>query len=259
MTFQLVHYKIFLYGSSDIGLVRHNNEDFWSHLCEEQLFVLADGMGGHQAGEIAARTAVESLCTCFRSKWDESTKSFEEAKILICEGIRTVNQLIYKLGSENPGLRGMGTTICVIFLHPSGVIFGHVGDSRIYRLREGKLKQLTQDHSLLRELIDLGRLSEEQANSFLYKNIITKAIGTEPSVEPSIEEDSIQIGDTFLMCTDGLTDLVCFQEIETALKEISSEEVVPYLIEKAKQKGGLDNITVVLVKIQEKDGKTNLP
>lgn len=253
MAFQLMLYQFLVSCISDIGLIRQNNEDSWKMLKDEQFFVLADGMGGHQAGEVASKETVEQLCFLFQQRLNDSSyKDITQAESLIKELIQEVNSMIYRLGRENPHLRGMGTTLCCLFFHPAGLIYGHVGDSRIYRFSHGKLEQLTQDHSLLRELIELGQLSEQQAEDFLYKNIITKAIGTEPNVGPVIAHTAIEVGDVFLMCTDGLSDLVSFEEIQEVLWQYSVEEAANLLVKKAKQKGGYDNITVILVKVQNK-------
>jgi serine/threonine protein phosphatase PrpC len=253
MAFQVMLYQVSVYCISDIGLIRQNNEDSWKLLKDEQFLVLADGMGGHQAGEVASKEAVERLCFLFQQRMNLSYKAIAQAERLIKELIQEVNIMIYRLGRENPNLRGMGTTLCCLFFHPEGLIYGHVGDSRIYRFSHGQLKQLTRDHSLLRELIELGQLSEQQAEDFLYKNIITKAIGTEPNVEPAIAHIAVEAGDIFLMCTDGLSDLVCFEEIQEVLQHSSSiAEAASLLVKKAKQKGGYDNITVILVKVKDK-------
>ncbi|MFI0435877.1 MAG: Stp1/IreP family PP2C-type Ser/Thr phosphatase [Parachlamydiaceae bacterium] len=243
-------YQISVHCISDIGHVRHNNEDASKLLKEERFFVLADGMGGHQAGEVASTTAVDSLCDLFRRYPFFSLIDIDEAKQLMRKIIQEVNTLVYKLGRENPNLRGMGTTLCFLFLHPSGLIYGHVGDSRIYRFRQGRLEQLSRDHSLLRELIDLGQLSEQQAEDFIYKNIITKAIGTESTVEPTICDTSLQEGDILIMCSDGLSDLVSSDVMESIIASHPEEDVIRLLVEKAKKNGGYDNITVVLVKIE---------
>ena len=166
--------------------------------------------------------------------------------------IQEVNTSIYQLAKQQIKLKGMGTTLCCLLFHPEGLLYAHVGDSRIYRYRDTKLEQLTIDHSLLRELIDLGQLSEQQAEEFLYNNIITKAIGTELCVEPAIEQTSIQIGDQFMMCTDGLSHLLSLTEIESILSQESEEAAVKCSVRAAKRRGGYDNITVVLVKVQEK-------
>lgn len=244
-------YKISAYGISDVGLVRQNNEDFWMQLKEDLFFALADGMGGHLAGEVASKKAVESLCLLFKEKFLLSDQSLKSSKKLISESIEEINHAVYRMGRENEELRGMGTTLCCVFLHPQGIIVGHVGDSRVYRLRDGQLKQLTQDHSLLRELIELGQLSEVQAKEFAYKNIITKAIGTEPFVEPTVIISDAKAKDIILMCTDGLTDLLTHQEIQKIVAETPSREVSKKLVKAAKLKGGYDNITVIVIDIHD--------
>lgn len=253
MALQVMLYQISLHCISDIGLIRHNNEDYWKSLKDEQFFVLADGMGGHQAGEVASKSAVENLCQLFQQHYSSLCQvDITQAKQSLKEMIREVNGLVYRLSKENPHLRGMGTTLCCIFLHPAGVIYGHVGDSRIYRLRHGKLEQITHDHSLMRELIEIGQLSEQQAEDFLYKNIITKAIGTEPSVDPAVAHTPLEIGDTFMMCSDGLSDLVSFSDMQEIISHHNEEKAAHLLVENAKAHGGYDNITVFLLKIQGK-------
>jgi serine/threonine protein phosphatase PrpC len=251
MAFQAMLYQLSVYCVSDIGLIRQNNEDSWKVLEDSHFFVLADGMGGHQAGEVASRETVQRFCTLFQEKFDPSNTNLTHTKQLIKKLIQDVNATIYSMGREKSELRGMGTTLCCILLRSEGLIYAHVGDSRIYRFRKGKLEQLTQDHSLLRELIDLGQLSEQQAEDFLYKNIITRAIGTEPYVEPEVSHTSLEQGDMILMCSDGLSDLVSFGEIQSILDQNPEEEITNLLVQKAKQKGGHDNITVILVKVQE--------
>lgn len=253
MAFQVMLYQISVQCISDVGLIRQNNEDSWKVLKDELFFVLADGMGGHQAGEVASKATVEHLCHLFHQHSNLFHIEINLAKKLLKEMIQEVNAVVYRLGRENPNLRGMGTTLCCIFLHPVGLIYGHVGDSRIYRFRHSKLEQLTHDHSLLRELIELGQLSEQQAEEFLYKNIITKAIGTEPAVEPTIANCSIEAGDILMMCTDGLSDLVPLEVMQNIIAHHSEEEATRLLISKAKESGGHDNITVILVKIQGKN------
>lgn len=252
--------KLSVSSLSDIGLVRNHNEDACKLLEQEHFFVLADGMGGHQAGEVASREAVEQLCRLFQQQTHSYPKNKEEAKQLISRLIQEVNQRIYRMGRQISELRGMGTTLCCTLFHPEGLIYGYVGDSRIYLFRQRQLHQLTQDHSLLQELIDLGQLSEEQAGGFLYKNIITKAIGTEPTVEPTVRDISLEPGDQILMCSDGLTDMISPEEIRAILNQFDPEESAKKLVYRAKQKGGYDNITVILVKVgkEEKNGLSHL-
>lgn len=242
-------------GLSDVGLVRENNEDVWAEIEELNFFVLADGMGGHQAGEVASREAVSHLLRLIRKGFGTSKKKSPASLIkLLQHSIVQVNTIVYKIGRASPELKGMGTTLCSILFHQDGAILAHVGDSRIYRLRDQKIQQLTKDHSLFRELVDLGQLSDQFAPDFAYKNIITKAIGTEPKVEPSVVEIDIKKEDVYLLCSDGLSDLLNNQDIEKyLLLQDSVDIVVEKLINAAKEKGGQDNITVVVIKVYEKD------
>lgn len=259
MVLYTMPYNVSVYGLSDIGLVRHNNEDVWAQLSNERFYVLADGMGGHQAGEIAAREAVDHLCSSFKQRMTLiDRRNLREVRQVVFEVIQSVNQIVYRLGMTHEELKGMGTTLCCLLLHEEGVIYGHVGDSRIYRLRGTELIQLTRDDSLLRELIDLGQLNQNQVDTFIYKNIITKAIGTEPFIEPTVQVDTLLAGDVFLMCTDGLTDLLNQEEIRQIMLHSLDRDMAIPLIRAAKHKGGYDNITVVVVKVQEKYGTSDL-
>lgn len=253
-------YTVEAVGMSDIGLVRQNNEDVWAEVPEIGLFVLADGMGGHQAGEVAARETVTRICRALKRKIARSKRySLQELQDLLRRAIKYVNGQVYKLSRSRDDLRGMGTTLCSLLFHADGVALGHVGDSRVYRFRCGSLEQLTKDHSLLRELVDQGQLSDQQATDFLYKNIITKAIGTEGRVEPAIEALKVHEGDIFLMCTDGLSDLLLPDEIEAILSESESiDAAAGTLIGTANAMGGRDNITVVIVQIRKKDAHKDL-
>ncbi len=260
MVLQVMQYKISYYGLSNIGLVRQNNEDYWTHDAENQLFVLADGMGGHRAGEVASKEAAEGLCTFFKTKFIDSDQSLVSSMESLFDAICDVNFYIYRMSRQYSELKGMGTTLCCVQFHPEGLIFGHVGDSRIYRIRNNQLERLTKDHSLLRELIDLGQLSEQQADDFLYKNILTKAIGTEPSIEPSVFTDTIEIGDIILMCSDGLTDMLSDEEIQSAIADVPNTHAAQMLVDQAIEKGGHDNVTVVLIFVQGKhELQSNLP
>lgn len=261
MVAHLMLYKISAIGGSDIGRVRQNNEDIWAQLPEIGFFILADGMGGHQAGEVAAREAVSSLCRVIKKKLSaEEALSLSDTKELMRRAIRNVNSTIHKMSKMSADLRGMGTTLCCLLFHRDGLIIAHVGDSRIYQFRNQKLRQLTKDHSLLRELVEQGHIDEQQADDFLYKNIITKAIGTESKVEPSVEQQSISNNDIYMMCSDGLSDLLTHREIEEILNSHAAiDDAAQTFISEANKKGGSDNITVVIVKVEGVDDATNLP
>lgn len=252
MVERLVALKVSACGLSDIGLVRQNNEDVWAEVEDFNLYLLADGMGGHQAGEIAAREAVDVFCHDVQKSLKGDGLSLDENAKKIKAAFEHVNSHVYKMGRANPELKGMGTTLCALLIHDEGAIIAHVGDSRVYRLRNGQLAQMTKDHSLVRELIELGQVSEHQASDFVYKNIITRAIGTEPAVDPTIQILENIPGDFYILCTDGLSDLLSLNEIETIVKkhELLSQ-TAKELIDTSKAKGGHDNVTVVLVKVSE--------
>jgi PPM family protein phosphatase len=250
---QLMPYRLETFGISDIGLVRQNNEDIWAELPEYRFFVLADGMGGHLAGEIAAKEAVTSLSHFVEDFLSQSSEPFTNQQLIsqIREGITLANRWVYHLSRANEEFYGMGTTLCCFLLYRDTLIYAHVGDSRIYRFR-GQLEQLTQDHSLRRELIGRLGLDEKKASTLPFKNIITRAIGTSQNVEPEVSSLIIQPGDIYFLCSDGLTDSVSHEEMEDILKKSSSvKESCQDLVSTAKAKGGIDNITIVMIKLHE--------
>lgn len=249
-------YTVLACGRSDIGLVRENNEDVWHANHEDYFFIVADGMGGHSAGEIAANETANALSflmkTHFRNK--KGKTSLKEIGETIKKMIQEVNAMVYRMGQTERGYKGMGTTLCCVYFHSDGMIHAHVGDSRIYLLKNKKLTQLTEDHSLVAELVELGELNRRQAQECTYRNIITKAIGTEPFVTPTIAECAIEVGDQVLMCSDGLSDMVSLQEIEKILIDSPTEAVaVDRLIARANYHGGHDNVTVLLMKVTPDD------
>jgi PPM family protein phosphatase len=250
MSVSSLPYTVTWIGLSHTGLVRLNNEDAWSAL-PPHLYVLADGMGGHQAGEIASHEAVDGLCSIIKEQFEESEKeSFHDMRKSLRYAIEKVNRHVYRKSRLDPALKGMGTTLCCIYFHPKGVIYAHVGDSRIYRLRNRRFELLTKDHSLCRELVDQGQLTEKEAPEFQYKNIITKAIGTESHVDPSVHLSDVIEGDLYLMCSDGLSDLLTTKEMHGIINQkMSIEETANEFIATANARGGHDNITVVLMQV----------
>ena len=238
-------------GLSDIGLNRANNEDVWVALPEIGFFALADGMGGHQAGEVAAKEAIESLCRSIQHLASHPELNSSDLIIAIRKAIEKTNRRVYELGRERALFNGMGTTLCCLYWTKKAVIYCHVGDSRIYRLRAGKLDLLTQDHSLFARLVArFKHLGEEPKSSYPYKHVITRAVGTSRKANPEIALSTYEPGDLFLLCSDGLSDVLTLKDIEKILERAPSlEESAVHLIEKAKIKGSSDNITVLLVKI----------
>ncbi|MBA3238160.1 MAG: Stp1/IreP family PP2C-type Ser/Thr phosphatase [Parachlamydiaceae bacterium] len=244
-------YTVSASGHSDVGLVRQNNEDVWVGLQDPHFYVLADGMGGHQAGEVAARDTAMGLCEIVKAQWGDAGKvSFHDMRKALRLAIEQVNRKVYKKSRLDPMLKGMGTTLCCVYFHPKGVIYAHVGDSRIYRLRNTRFEQLTKDHSLCRDLVDQGQITEKQAPDYLYRNIITKAIGTELTVEPSVHLSDLVDGDLYLMCSDGLSDLMTLKEMHGILNQkLTIDETVNEFVATANARGGHDNITVVIMKV----------
>ena len=232
--------KLAFVGLSDIGLSRPNNEDVWAALPEIGFFALADGMGGHQAGEVAANVAVEELCHTIQTS---SSDPFLAVRL----AIEKANQKVYEQGQKNQTLSGMGTTLCCLYWTATAVIYAHVGDSRIYRFRNDKLEQLTQDHSLFAKWLSKDQ-SKTCATPYPYKNVITRAIGTSKQVTPEIALIGFEPNDLFILCSDGLTDALPFKDMEKILERSDNLDIAATrLIEKAKIKGSNDNITVLLI------------
>jgi protein phosphatase len=225
-------------GLSDTGRRRRRNED--SFVAEPPLFAVADGMGGAQAGEVASRLAA----TVF--------KEFHDADALDGQGrlratVQEANRRIHERAVEDADASGMGTTVTAALLGEAGIAIGHVGDSRAYRIREGALEQLTQDHSLVADLVRSGRLSPEEADAHPQRSVITRALGTDPDVEVDTFEVAAQPGDVFLLCSDGLTTMVGDDDILRIVGESDSlRAAAKALVKAANRSGGEDNITVVL-------------
>jgi PPM family protein phosphatase len=244
--------KVEAFGLSDIGPVRPNNEDAWIALKKHNFFALADGMGGHKAGEVAAKETIQTLSKAVQKISPSKKKNLtsKECITFLQTAIESANQKVFKLGAENRHFQGMGTTLCCLYLYQDSVIYAHVGDSRIYRFRDGELKLLTEDHSLISELMTSGQISDWEALPL--KNVITRAIGTSYKVEPEIASVSAQPNDIFLMCTDGLSDFLKEEEIESVLMQpLPLKKMVSHLVQKAIEKGSHDNITSLMIKIKE--------
>jgi protein phosphatase len=240
-----------VYGLSDIGLVRKNNEDVWGISENSDFFALADGMGGCQAGEIAASEIIANLLYAFNTLESDlkNSESYSPLLAFLNKSIVTANRVIYSLGKSSSCYRGMGTTICSYYIHKNFLLHAHVGDSRLYRFRNNRLEQLTEDHSIFAQALRDGHLKESDRKQFRYRHVLTKAVGTSERVSPSLGVRKIHEGDIYLICSDGLSDTVSNQQIEEALilfKDRPIKECAHYLVDLAKQNGGLDNITLVI-------------
>lgn len=243
------------FGLSDIGTIRPNNEDVIASLPSHNFFAIADGMGGHRAGEIAAKEATIELISSFMEFFSSNqNKLFSQKQITsnLIKAIEKANKRVFTLGQENLSFRGMGTTLCCLHIYHNWITYAHVGDSRVYLFRKDKLTQLTKDHSLLSELNSIYNPSINKLAPLPYKNIITKAVGTNINVEPSIKIEKYHLNDRFLLCTDGLSDYISNEEISYILGTSQSVKIaIKKLIEAAKNNGSRDNISGLLIEIKD--------
>jgi serine/threonine protein phosphatase PrpC len=246
---------------TDVGQVRDHNEDYISYDADLGFSVLADGMGGLNAGEVASSMSVHLLMDDLKTL--KSGKSTLEAELdsdalgvpLSCRMVRHLveraNSAVFHVSQTQPQCRGMGTTIVVGMYEDNNLIVGHIGDSRVYRFRGSNLEQITRDHSYVQELIDKGLFTKEQARASDKKNVVTRALGVGPIVEVEVHEYPVKVGDIYLMCSDGLTDLVADEDIETTFRESKGNmnEIAGHLVNLANASGGKDNISVILTKV----------
>ena len=219
------------------GLVRANNQDNW--LAQAPLYGVADGMGGHKGGETASRVALQVFQNAIGQK-----KTDADALRMAVEA---ANRRVYDMSAHDESLSGMGTTMSMIWQGDDRLLIAHVGDSRIYRLREGKLQQVTDDHSFVAELVRNNIITPEMAKKHPQRNIITRAVGVDPFVDVDVLEEEMLSGDQWLICTDGLHGMVEDEEIQAILSEMEPEEAAERLISRALENGGHDNITFVLL------------
>ncbi len=243
---------------TDPGMVRSHNEDSVASILDKGLVVLADGMGGYNAGEVASGMATTVLTTELRQLLEEHAphevdpKSGQKAaQKMLREQIAKANTSIYQASQSQPQYAGMGTTLVVALFYDNKMMVAHIGDSRLYRLRGEEFTQVTKDHSLLQEQIDAGMLSKEDARHSANKNLVTRALGIDPAVEAEIHEYDTQPGDIYLLCSDGLSDMVTDEDIGMALQALGAnlELSAQQLVQMANDNGGRDNISVILIKV----------
>jgi serine/threonine protein phosphatase PrpC len=256
------------FGLTDVGKKRKHNEDAYALDAEEGLFVVADGMGGHAAGEVAAKITVDTIgefIAATRQK-EEATWPFKYNHELhfnsnrLAVAIEKANERVMSAVAAQPWLKGMGTTVVAGLLNEKIISLAHVGDSRAYLYRSGELTLLTDDHSWVHEQVEAGILTEEEAKTHPLKNVVTRALGGGPSVLPDLREMEFVRGDAFLFCSDGLTTMLSDEEIRDSVasdEKGNPEALCSALIALANEKGGVDNITVVFVRI--KDSETAPP
>lgn len=238
-----------IFGKTDIGSVRKNNEDAFGIDAALGLVVVADGMGGHNAGEVASDLAVQTILDLAHESGDPGSERGPRLKRFI----EAANALIHEK-SKLPQNLGMGTTVVTAWIGDQGMSVAHVGDSRLYLFHNGQLKQLTKDHSLVEEQLEKGLLTPERAAQADYKNILSRALGPDPAAAVDLSEYPLAPGDIVLLASDGLSKMVTDRDIERLVAEGGAISIIAEnLIEKAKSAGGEDNITVALARIPSKD------
>lgn len=235
---------------SDVGRVRETNQDsfYVSDLNDDiKLFILADGMGGYKGGEIASKVAVTAVSKFITEKFDGISKDKDSILDLLEDAILFANSAIYEESEADEELQDMGTTLEVMLIYKQKVYIGHVGDSRIYRIRKNNMKKITTDHSYVEKLIQDGEITREESYNHPKKNLLIKALGTDEEVEPDLIYTVLNKNDMLIICSDGLTNMIPEKEILDIVLNNSSENVADVLVDEANEAGGLDNITVIFV------------
>ncbi len=236
--------KIRAFAKTDIGIKRRINQDAFLKEDSLGLFVVADGMGGHRGGEVASQLAVSSLKEFVEKHRDEMPPGE-----LLEKGINVAGEKVFKMAQANEELSGMGTTVMALYFRGDRVYVGQVGDSRAYLIFGEAIWQITEDHSLLNEEIRAGRISAVQAANYQFKNVITRSVGYESRVVVDIYRRQFQVGDTYLICSDGLSGLVETKAIADTVKSLGAEKAVVQLVAMANERGGDDNVSVVICEV----------
>ena len=244
-------------GRTHTGQVRSHNEDYMGENLEIGLIALADGMGGYKSGEVASEIAISTVVSELKERipklepgqYDPET-GYTYESLAVRESIITANEKVYDKGMQDPNCRGMGTTLVLAVFYNNQVTVAHVGDSRMYRYRDSKLEQITVDHTFLQELVERGYYTKEEADASLNRNLVTRALGIQPTTAVDIREDLSMPGDIYLLCSDGLTDMVDDQEISKIVSDFRDnlDKLAENLVDCANNNGGRDNISVLLAK-----------
>ncbi|MHB1541287.1 MAG: Stp1/IreP family PP2C-type Ser/Thr phosphatase [Steroidobacteraceae bacterium] len=250
--------KLRVVGLTDTGKVREHNEDTIAGDADSGLLVLADGMGGYKAGEVASGLAVKTIVSMVREHMQRENLRAGDAEtglartsIILRDAIHRANKIIYQTAHTQPQCEGMGTTVVAALFFDNKVTIAHVGDSRLYRAQGGKFERITMDHSLLQELVDRGLYSAQEAQRAANKNYVTRALGVEPNVEVEIQEIPVQKGELYMLCSDGLSDMVEDEDIHLTISTFSAnlDNVARQLIQLANDNGGRDNISVLMAHV----------
>ena len=238
-----------IFAKTDIGRERKLNEDYYYAAKPDdkiKLFILADGMGGYNGGEVASKMAVEKAKTYIEKNFNKNKESKEKIEQLLKDAVRYSNEEVYKKSVSKKELQGMGTTLDICLIYNSKIYIAHIGDSRVYRIRKDFIRKITRDDSYVQTLIEDGKITKEEAFNHPKKNMITKALGCTPEVEPEIYTKTFIKNDIILMTSDGLTNMVKEEEIKNIIKN-DKENSAESLVQKANENGGYDNITVVII------------
>ena len=238
-----------VFAKSDVGKARDMNEDFYYIANDEdflKLYILADGMGGYKGGEIASRLATSSVKSYIESNFNEIEHTKENIADLIKNAIEYANMVVYEKSKESEELENMGTTLEVCLIYNNKAFIGHIGDSRIYRIRKNIIRKLTQDHSYVQELVNDGTITKEEAVHHPKKNMLMKALGCTPFIEPDITIKGFLKDDIIVICSDGLTNMINEQEIYNIIvQDVTNSST--NLVNRANELGGYDNITVLVI------------
>ena len=236
---------------TDTGQARSQNEDFVAVDADDGLAILADGMGGYNAGEIASGMTVTLLMQGLKGRLPELSPEPHALETQVREQVSIVNAAVYDTARTRPQCAGMGTTLVLAVFHDNRLLAAHIGDSRLYRLRGGQLTQLTRDHSLVQEQIDSGMISKEEAPWSSNKNLVTRALGVDPEVPLDVNVYDTAPNDMYLLCSDGLTDMVTLSDIQAAMELMGNTLPLAAheMVKLANEQGGRDNISVALVKV----------
>ena len=258
-SFPLDGMRVRFSGETHVGMKRNHNEDSLHLPVDERLAIVADGMGGHASGEVASKMAVDTIVEHFRDtaedqpltwpfKVDRSTRA-DVTRLVTA--VKLANLSIYEAAQRDAQCKGMGTTVVTALFLDDRVIVGHVGDSRVYRMRDRRSEQLTEDHSLINDYIKMKRMTADEAANWPHKNVIVRALGMKETVQVDIYAEAPRIGDVYLLCSDGLSGMVT-DEVMTAIvgREHDLDRAAERLIEEANGNGGIDNITVVLARVE---------
>jgi len=247
-------------GDTNVGMKRAHNEDSFYLPESERLAIVADGMGGHASGEVASRMAVDTIAGFFKATQEEQQMTWPfkmdrghryDVNRMVT-AIKLANLKIHEQAQKDPRCHGMGTTVVSTLFLNDAIVVGHVGDSRLYRRREGLFEQITEDHSLLNDYIKMKHLSPEEIAAFPHKNVIVRALGMKDTVQVDVHVDSPRLGDIYLLCSDGLSGMITDPQIADLMSEERDLDVLcERLISMANKNGGLDNITVVAIRVED--------